>query len=129
MPGDNALRFAERLLALLDATRYLATYKLATLLALIDVAAEHARPDGHVPETLSAKEVARRVIELYWPQTVPYGARHDTPAVLSQSPQNDIPASWPPGGQHTTSALGAAWRTPAPLTRRAGPSWKPIWSR
>jgi hypothetical protein len=32
----QALRFAQRLLALLDATRYSATYKLATLLALID---------------------------------------------------------------------------------------------
>lgn len=65
MPGDDALRFAERLLALLDATRYSATYKLATLLALIDVAAEHTSVDGLAPVSLSAKEVARRVIELY----------------------------------------------------------------
>ena len=37
--------------------------------------------------------MARRVIELYWPQTVPYGAAaHDEPRVLSQAPQNDIPA-------------------------------------
>jgi hypothetical protein len=48
VPGEDALRFAERLLALLDATRYSATYKLATLLALIDVAAEHAGSDGSV---------------------------------------------------------------------------------
>jgi hypothetical protein len=40
VPTDDALFFAERLLALLDATQYRATYKLATLLALIDVAAE-----------------------------------------------------------------------------------------
>lgn len=92
MPGDDALRFAERLLALLDAARYSATYKLATLLALIDVAAEHTGTDGLAPVSLSAKEVARRVIELYWPQTIPYGAPHDVPVVLSQSPQNDIPA-------------------------------------
>jgi hypothetical protein len=37
---DDALRFAERLLALLDATRYSGTYKLATLLAIVDVTAE-----------------------------------------------------------------------------------------
>ncbi len=48
MPGDDALRFSERLLALLDATRYSATYKLATLLALIDVAAEHTGSDGRI---------------------------------------------------------------------------------
>lgn len=97
VPGDDALRFAERLLALLDATQYSATFKLAALVALIDVAAEHTGADGLAPVSLPAKEVARRVIELYWPQTAPYGAPRDTPAVLSQSPQNDIPAklaSW-----------------------------------
>jgi hypothetical protein len=93
VPGDDALRFAERLLALLDATRYSATYKLATLLALIDVAAERTRPDRSVPDRLSAKEVGRRVIELYWPQTVPYGVpAHEEPRVLSQAAQNDIPS-------------------------------------
>ena len=93
MADDDALRFAERLLALLDATRYSATYKLATLLALIDVAAERAGADGTAPATLPAKDVGRRVIELYWPQTVPYGAvAHSEPRVLSQAPQNDIPA-------------------------------------
>ena len=63
--GDEALRFAERLLALLDATHYTATHKFATLLALIDVAAERTGPDRSVPDTLSATEVGRRVIELY----------------------------------------------------------------
>jgi hypothetical protein len=93
MADDGALRFAERLLALLDATRYSATYKLATLLALIDVTAGRTAPDGTAPGMLSAKEVGRRVIELYWPQTVPYGAAaHAAPRVLSQAPQNDIPA-------------------------------------
>ena len=93
MPDDGALRFAERLLALLDSTRYSATYKLATLLALIDVTAESIGKDGAAPATLSAKAVGRRVIELYWPQTVPYGSPADTgPKVLSQSPMRDIPA-------------------------------------
>ncbi|HEY1917190.1 MAG TPA: HNH endonuclease domain-containing protein [Streptosporangiaceae bacterium] len=90
---DGALRFAERLLALLEATHYSATYKLATLLALMDVAAEQTGPDGSPPDTLSAREVGRRVIELYWPQTIPYGAPPGGESrALSQSPQNDIPA-------------------------------------
>lgn len=93
VPGDDALRFAERLLALLEATRYSATYKLATLLALIDVVAERTGADGSVPGRISGKEVGRRVIELYWPQTVPYGTAADgQPRVLRQAPQNDIPA-------------------------------------
>ena len=100
VPDDDALPFAERLLALLDATRYSATYKLATLLALIDVAAERIAPDGSAPETLSGKEIGRRVIELYWPQTVPYGAViGGQPKVLAQAPQKDIPSKL------------AAWRT------------------
>jgi hypothetical protein len=49
---DDGLRFAERLLALLDATRYSATYKLATLLALIDVTARHTAADGTAPATI-----------------------------------------------------------------------------
>jgi hypothetical protein len=126
---DEALRFAERLLALLNATRYSATYKLATLLALIDVTAERTGPDGTAPATLPAKEVARRVIELYWPQTVPYGAAaHDEPRVLSQAPQNDIPAklaAWRAGGPPS-----AAWREPPGRTRHgpgrlAGPGGRP----
>ena len=61
---DGALRFAERLLALLHATRYSATYKLAALVALIDVTAQRTGPDGTAPDTVSAKEVGRRVIGL-----------------------------------------------------------------
>ena len=99
-------RTRARLLALLDATRYSATYKLATLLALMDVVAEHTDSTGSAPQEVSANEVARRVIELYWPQTVPYGAPRDgEPKVLMQAPQNDIPAKlarW-----RSTHGLGA----------------------
>lgn len=108
MADDDALRFAERLLALLDATRYSATYKLAALLALIDVTAEHTDANGTAPSTISAKDVGRRVIELYWPQAVPYGAAPGgEPRVLSQAPQNDIPAKL------------AAWRTARRLSSGA----------
>jgi hypothetical protein len=107
--GDDALRFAERLLALLDATEYSATYKLAALLALVDVTAERTGPGGLAPAAVPGKEVARRVIELYWPQTVPYGAAaaRSAPRVLSQAAQNDIPAKL------------AAWRAAHGLDGRA----------
>jgi hypothetical protein len=93
VPEDDALRFAERLLVLLDEARYSATYKLATLLALIDVVAESTGPGGSLPDSVSGREVGRRVVELYWPQTVPYGApAHSESKVLSQAAQNDIPS-------------------------------------
>jgi hypothetical protein len=55
------------------------------------------------------KDVARRVIELYWPQTVPYGvaAARSGPRVLAQAAQNDIPAKL------------AAWRSAHGLDVRA----------
>jgi hypothetical protein len=114
---DEALRFAERLLALLDAAHYSATYKLAALLALIDVIAEQTAPDGSAPDTVSAKEVGRRVIDLYWPQTVPYGAAHGQPKVLSQAPQNDIPAklaAWRAARQLRPGAIVADARAADP---------------
>lgn len=92
MADDQALVFAERLLELVDSARLSTTYKLATLMALFDVAAEGTDPGGGAPSTLSGREVARRVIELYWPQTVPYDAVEGAPRVLRHSSQNDIPA-------------------------------------
>lgn len=90
MPGDEALSFAERLPALLDATRYSATYKLATLLAFIDVASERTAPDGSAPTVLSGKEVARRVIELYWPQTIPMVRKTVVSHVFSRKQRRTI---------------------------------------
>lgn len=93
----DALRFAERVVALIDSGRRSATYKLATLLALMDVAIEHTSATGP-PDALSARAVALRVIELYWPQTVVFGTNvTGQPSLLRQSPHNDIPAklaSW-----------------------------------
>jgi hypothetical protein len=81
--SDDGFQFAEKLLSLLDATRYSTTYKLTTLLALIDVVKEHTDGMGNAPDRVSGKEVGLRVIELYWPQTVPYGAQGLEPRVLS----------------------------------------------
>ena len=74
--------------------------------------------DGSVPASISAKEVARRVIELYWPQTVPYGTPPGgEPRMLSQAAHNDIPsklASWrqlPPLGSARQPGGGALRRS------------------
>jgi hypothetical protein len=102
---DEALRFGERLLALLDATRYSATYKLATPLALIHVTTEQTTPDGTTPVILPAKEVNRRVIELYWPQTIPCGAAAEEaePGCCPRRRKTTFPPRWPPGGPPATS--------------------------
>jgi hypothetical protein len=130
MAEDEALQFAQRLLALLDATRYSATYKLATLLALIDAAAERTAPDGAAPATLSAKDVGRRVIELYWPQTIPYGAAAGgEPRVLSQARKTTFPPSWRHGGLPAACRRAPASKTRETQILKAGSILRLICSR
>lgn len=93
MSDAGVWSFAERVVSLIDAGRASTTYKLATLLALLDVAAESTTPAEGAPGRLSGRRVGQRVVELYWPQTAVYGLdAAGSPAVLRQSPQNDIPA-------------------------------------
>ena len=93
MDDHGALSFAQRVIALIDAGHKSATYKLATLIALMDVCAEATDPTTGPPEVLSGRRVAQRVVELYWPQTSVYGVdASGAPIPLSQSSQNDIPA-------------------------------------
>lgn len=66
MPENDALRFIEQFVALLDAGRYTATYKFATLAALVDVAAESVHADGRPPAVLQGRRVGERVLELLW---------------------------------------------------------------
>lgn len=63
----DAASLIQRVLALVDEGRRVATYKPALLLALVELAVE--RVDGSQPLTLPVDDIADRVIELYWPQT------------------------------------------------------------
>ena len=56
--------FLEQLLQVLAQGGFSATYKYAVLLALIDLCVEA----GHPPTSLTTAQLARRVVELYWPQ-------------------------------------------------------------
>lgn len=83
----DPLRFAEKLLALLGSGRFTATYKFATLAALIDICVESVDPSGVPARAVSARQVGRRVLELFWRHAVPYTAdtekrylRHSTQA-------------------------------------------------
>lgn len=79
----DAVLLAQRLAGLLDGRR-VATYKLATLLSLLDACAEVAPapgPDDAVD--VSILDLADRVIDLYWRQVRTYGEH----GVLRQSTQ------------------------------------------
>jgi hypothetical protein len=46
------VEFAERLLEVIDSGRHTATYKLALLMALLDLCARHSDADGRAPGRL-----------------------------------------------------------------------------
>lgn len=85
--NPEALAFAQLLLNLLDEGRRTATYKLAVLLALIDCCAFGTDAAGTAPNVVTTRELARRVLELYWPQVRPYPLAMGGAAVLRQSSQ------------------------------------------
>ena len=88
---DDPLRFAEKLLGLLDSGRYTATYKFAVLAALIDVCVEGVDADGRAPERVSARRVGVRVLELFWRHARPYRADDEGVRYLRHSTQaNDL---------------------------------------
>ena len=62
------LPFLEKLLQVLGHGGFSSTYKYAVLLALIDLCVEAGQP----PTVLTTAQLARRVVELYWPQARPF---------------------------------------------------------
>lgn len=67
----DATAFGERILQLLDEGRFTATYKYAVLLALTDLCIERG-PSASAEVAIAARELAERVLELYWPQAAQY---------------------------------------------------------
>jgi diadenosine tetraphosphate (Ap4A) HIT family hydrolase len=74
-PALDEATFAEKVLNLLDKGSFTATYKYAVLLALLDLCLEHAGRDGRAPDRLGTRELAEKVIAIYWPHTVPFAGR------------------------------------------------------
>lgn len=73
--------FAERLLEVIDSGRRTATYKLALLLALVDLCARRSDHEGRAPSELHTRDIAEQVAELYWPQVAPFRL-HGSPEAL-----------------------------------------------
>jgi hypothetical protein len=71
----GAIGFAEKVLELIDEGRYTGTYTYAVLLALMDVCLEHTQSSGAPPEMLTTRQLADKIVELYWPHTVPFAGR------------------------------------------------------
>src|SRR4051794_30354174 len=70
--GMSFEAFCQRLLQLLEQGRVVGTYKYAVLLGLIEVLIENTGKDGKAPQTVSTRELAEAVLEIYWPHTLPF---------------------------------------------------------
>ena len=80
----GAIGFAEMVLELIDEGRYTATYKYAVLLALIDVCLEYTESSGTPPAMLTTRQLADKIVELYWPHSIPFASLAPV-AVLKQN--------------------------------------------
>jgi hypothetical protein len=83
-PEREPLALTQLLLGVLDEGRRTATYKLAVLLALFDCCALGGTADGSAPTELTTRQLAERVVELYWPQVRVHGS---SGRVLQQTSQ------------------------------------------
>jgi len=68
----DALALAERVMGILEDGRRSSTYKLALFTAILDLCIEKKFIKGIVPESLTTRHIAQRVVELYWNHVVPY---------------------------------------------------------
>jgi hypothetical protein len=80
----GVIRFAEKVLELLDEGRYTATYKYAVLLALLDLCLESTKASGAPPEMVTTRQIAEKIVEIYWVHTLPFVSRVE-PEVLRQN--------------------------------------------
>ena len=76
MAGDqDAIALAERVLGILNEGGFSATYKFALFTAILDLCIEKTTTHGTPPDTLTTRQLADRVVELYWNHVTPYGGR------------------------------------------------------
>ncbi len=88
--GDATIALAARLMDLLHGASTTTTYKYALLLALIDLCQENVGRREGPTGSVTTRQVAERVVELYWPQTKQH---KDAGRVLRQlsGPKRSIP--------------------------------------
>lgn len=81
--------FAERLLALLEEGSFTATYKFAVMLGLMDLCLEHSNRFGEPAPMVTTRQLAQKVIELYWSHTTPFES-HDGDVLKQNNGKNAV---------------------------------------
>jgi 5-methylcytosine-specific restriction endonuclease McrA len=80
---SREVEVVERVLTLLQDGSFTTTYKHAVLLALMDLCLSGTTAKGMPPQSVTTRQLAERVIELYWPQTRPWGP--DAPVLVQNA--------------------------------------------
>lgn len=66
------LDVVERVIQILQQGAYNSTYKLASLVGLLDLCVENTSDLGWPPTTITTRQLAEKVVELYWSQVRPW---------------------------------------------------------
>lgn len=74
---NREVETAERVVMLLEAGSFSATYKQAVLVGLMDLCIAHCSARGSPPTSVTTRQLAGRVIELYWPHTLRWADNQD----------------------------------------------------
>ena len=116
MPDNRSdpLLLGQRIVAILETGLRTATYKLATLMALIDHAIEHVPKDPDAPLDVPIPDLAHRVLELYWQQVRPFDGKE-----LRQSTQTRARIPQAALDLRSAAKVGAAGTSLAVVTNRA----------
>lgn len=69
---DPIIDFAARLLELITGASTTSTYKYALLMTLVDLCQENVGDSDGPRGSVTTRQIAQKVAELYWPQTRPY---------------------------------------------------------
>ena len=78
-PDDRGqLDFLQHVQRIFDEGEFVATYKFALLIALVELAIERGDDTG-APLELDLHSIAEKFIEQYWPHAAPYGAADGAP--------------------------------------------------
>ncbi|MCV2355367.1 HNH endonuclease [Paucibacter sp. B2R-40] len=85
-PAEVLLGFLSKLQRLLNEADFTATYKLALIISLSDLAVELGSDDGS-ELILTTRQIGERFVDLYWKQALPYGAGRlgTAPGILTQN--------------------------------------------
>ena len=68
----ETIGLGEKVLAVLELGKFTATYKYALFNAILDLCLEKTSASATPPTVLTTRDLASKVIELYWPHVRPY---------------------------------------------------------